>query len=150
MWGHCFHQAKANPSTHWGQETHICISELTIIGSDNDLSPGRRQAIIWTNAGILLIGRLETNFSEILIKIHIFSFAKKHLKMLSGKWLPCCLSLNMLTPDRYGNWFRKLIFKQILLISVFSISCCISGDPFHVNIGLGNCLVLSDTEPMLN
>ena len=26
------------------------------IGSDNDLSPLRRQAIIWTNAGKLLIG----------------------------------------------------------------------------------------------
>ena len=47
--------------------THICVSNLTIIGSDNGLSPGRRQAIIWTNAGLLLIGPLETNFSEILI-----------------------------------------------------------------------------------
>ena len=43
--------------THWGRVTHICVSELTIIGSDNDLSPGRRQAIIWTNGGILLIRR---------------------------------------------------------------------------------------------
>ena len=51
-------------STNWGWATHICISKLTIIGSDNDLSPGRRQAIIWTNDGILLIGPLETNFSE--------------------------------------------------------------------------------------
>ena len=42
--------------THWGRVTHICISRLTITGSDNGLSPGRRQAIIWTNAGILLIG----------------------------------------------------------------------------------------------
>ena len=31
---------------------HICVSKLTIIGSDHGLSPGRRQAIIWTNAGI--------------------------------------------------------------------------------------------------
>ena len=36
------------------------------------LSPGQRQAISWTNAGILLIGTLETNFSEILIEIHTF------------------------------------------------------------------------------
>ena len=42
--------------THWGRVTHICIVKLTVIGSDNGLSPGRRQAIIWTNAGILLIG----------------------------------------------------------------------------------------------
>ena len=40
--------------THWGRVTHICVSKLTIIGSDNDLSPGRHQAITWTNAGILL------------------------------------------------------------------------------------------------
>ena len=58
--------------THWGRVTHICVVKLTIIGSDNGLSPGRRQAIIWTNAGILLIGPLGTNFSEILIEIHIF------------------------------------------------------------------------------
>ena len=54
---------------HWGWVTHICISKLTIIGSDNGLSPGRRQAIIWTNAEILLIGPLVTNFSEILLKL---------------------------------------------------------------------------------
>ena len=51
--------------THWGRVTHICVGKLTIIGSDNGLSPERRQAIIWTNAGILLIGPLGTNFSEI-------------------------------------------------------------------------------------
>ena len=45
--------------------THICIAKLTIIGSDNGLSPGRHQAIIWTTAGILLIGPLGTQFSEI-------------------------------------------------------------------------------------
>ena len=55
--------------THWGRVTHICVNKLTIIGSDNSLSPGRRQAIIWTNARILLIGPLGTNISEILIKI---------------------------------------------------------------------------------
>ena len=55
--------------THWGRVTHICVGNLTIIGSDNGLSPGRRQAIIWTNAGILLIGPLRANFSEILIEI---------------------------------------------------------------------------------
>ena len=56
--------------------THICVGKLTIIGSDNDLSPDRRQAIIWTNAGILLIGTIGTNFSEILSEINIFSFKK--------------------------------------------------------------------------
>ena len=54
--------------THWGRVTHICAGNLTLIGSDNGLSPGQRQAIIWTNAGILLIPNLGTNFSEIFIK----------------------------------------------------------------------------------
>ena len=83
-------------STHWGRVTHICVGELTIIGSDNGLSPGRRQAIIWTNAGILLIGPLGTNFSEISIEILTFSFKKMHLKMASAKWRLFGLGLNEL------------------------------------------------------
>ena len=77
--------------------THICVTELTSIASDNGLSPGRRQAIIWTNAGILLIGPIGTNVNEILIAIHTFSFKKMHLKMSSAKWRPFCLGLNVLT-----------------------------------------------------
>ena len=62
--------------THWGRVTHMCVRNLTIIGSDNGLSPGRRQAIILTNAGILLIVPLGTNFSEIFNNIHTFSSRK--------------------------------------------------------------------------
>ena len=51
--------------THWGRVAHMCVVNLTIIGSDNGLSPGRRQAIIRTNVVILLIGVIGTNFSEI-------------------------------------------------------------------------------------
>ena len=79
--------------THWGRVTHTCVGKLTIIGSDNGLSPGRRQAIIWTNAGILLIWPLGTNLSEILIEIDTFSFKKTNLKMSSRKWRPFCLGL---------------------------------------------------------
>ena len=46
---------------HWSRVTHICVGKLIIIGSDNGLSPARRQAIIWTNAAILLIRPLGTN-----------------------------------------------------------------------------------------
>ena len=81
--------------THWGRVTHICVNKLTVIGSDNGLSPGRSQAIIWTNAGILLIWTLGINFSEILIEIRPFPFKKMHLKMSSGKWRPFCLGLNV-------------------------------------------------------
>ena len=68
------------------------------IGSDNGLLPGRRQAIIWTSAGILLIGPVGTNFSEILIAIQTFSFKEMHFKMSSAKWRPFCLDLNVLIP----------------------------------------------------
>ena len=77
--------------------THICVIKVTIIGSDNGLSPDRRQAIIWTNAGKWSIGPLGSNFDEILIEIHTFSFKKIHLKMASGKWCPFCLGLNVLS-----------------------------------------------------
>ena len=80
-----------------GRVTHICVSKLTIIGSDNGLSPRRRQAIIWTDAGILLIGPLGTSFSEISIEIRTLLLKKMHLKMSSGKWRPFCLGLNVLT-----------------------------------------------------
>ena len=83
--------------THWGRVMHICISKLTINASDNGLSPGRCQAIIWNNAGILSIGPLGTNFSEILIAILIFCFKKMRLKVSSAKWRPFCLGLNVLS-----------------------------------------------------
>ena len=57
---------------------HICISNPTNIGSDNGLAPGRHQAIIWYNAGILLIEPLGSNFSEIVIEIQTISFNKMH------------------------------------------------------------------------
>ena len=88
------------PLTHWGRVTHICVSKLTIIDSDNGLLSHRRQAIIWTNARILLIGPLRTNFSEILIEFRTFSFNKMRLKVSSVKWRPFCLGLNVLSVDK--------------------------------------------------
>ena len=64
----------------WGQVTHIYIDNLTTIGSDNGLSPGRRKAITG---------------------IQIFSFKKMHLKMSSAKWGPLFLGFN-----RAEAWWR--------------------------------------------
>ena len=90
-----------NVLTHWGRVMHVCICNLTTIGSDNGLSPDQRQAIIWTNAGMLLIRTLGTSFSEILIKINSFSLKKMHLKMSSAKWWPFYLGLNVLSKTRW-------------------------------------------------
>ena len=99
--------------THWGRVTHICVSKLTIIGSDNGLSPGRHQAIIWTNAGILLIRTLGTNFSEILLicEILAFSFKKMHLKLSSAKWRPFCHSFNVLS-HRLSLVYYNMIYHE--------------------------------------
>ena len=57
-----------NMLTHWDRVTHICGGNLTIIGSDNVLSPDRREAIIWTNADELSIGpprnKIQWNFNR--------------------------------------------------------------------------------------
>ena len=75
---------------------HIRVSKLTGIGSDNGLSPGRRQAILWTNAGILLIGLIGTNyFSEILIANQIF-IQGNVFENVVWKLSPFCLGLNVL------------------------------------------------------
>ena len=82
---------------HLVRVTYICVGKLTTIGSDNGLSPGRRQAIIWTNAGILLIAPLGINFSEILIAIQAFSLKKTRLKFSSEKRCPFHVGLNVIT-----------------------------------------------------
>ena len=90
--------------TNWGRVTHICVSRLTITGSDNGLSPDRRQAIIWTNAGILFIGPLGTHFSENSIEMLTFSYTKVRLKVSSAKWRPFCLGLNVLNACHSCHW----------------------------------------------
>ena len=98
--------------THWGRVTHICVGKLTIISSDNGLSPERRQVIIWTNSGVLLIGPLGTNFSEILIEIRTFSLKKIRLKMSSAKWRLFGVGLN-----EFMDWFRSLCMIAVLWFS---------------------------------
>ena len=84
--------------THWGRVTHICVSILTIIGSDNGLSPGRRQAIIWTNAKILLYwtlrNKLQWNLnqnSNIFIKENAFESV-------------VCETVAILSQPQYGKY----------------------------------------------
>ena len=77
----------------------MCVSKLTIIDSDSGLSPGWHQAIIWTNAGMLLIGPSGTNFSEMLIEIqYIFIqenvFANVVRKMVAILYQPQCFKWN--------------------------------------------------------
>ena len=99
--------------THWDRVTLICVSKLTITGSDNGSSPDRRQAIILTNARILLIGPLGTNFSEILIEILAFSFKKMRLKVSSAKRRPFCIGVNVLT-----HWRSRVFVRDPNVINL--------------------------------
>ena len=119
--------------THWGRVTHRCVSKLTIIDSDNGLSPGRRQAIIWTNAAILLIGPLGTNFSEIFIEIITFSFKKMRLKVYSAKRRPFCLGLNVLTQPSHRDTVANSVWLLWLVVLDLIIERGISVIIYHSN-----------------
>ena len=110
--------------------THICVSNLAITGSDNGLSPGRRQAITKTNAGIFSIGPLGANFSEILIRIDTFSFKKMRLKVSFAKRRPFYLGLNVLRKmNLYGNTAAILP----CLMELLSMSLKESKLTLHIN-----------------
>ena len=97
---------------HWGQVTNICVGKLSIIGSDNGLSPGRRQAIILTNAGILLIGPPGTYFRVISIGINTISIKEMQLKMSCAKWRSFCLGLNELKHVKNMTIHERPTFSQ--------------------------------------
>ena len=130
--------------THWGRVTHICVSKLSIIGSDNGLSPGRRQAIIWNNAGILLIRTLGTNSNEILREIHTFSFKKMHLKMSSAK-MSAMLSLPQWVKLSCGDLSNmNVIFYSVFMVLKKNVRtqkiCFVNStlDPHHGSSNLAN------------
>ena len=87
-------------------DAHMRRHHRSPFRSDNELSPVRRQAIIWTNADISSIGSLGTNFSEILIEIQTFSLKKMHWKMSSAKWRLFCLGHNVLISNELALSFR--------------------------------------------
>ena len=147
--------------THWGRVTRICVSKVSITVSDNGLSPDRRQAIIWTNVGILLIGPLGTNFSEILIEIQKFSYKKINLKISSAKWRSFCLGLNVFKqvpwqhccrnayksskwPELHISWLHDIWFFDVIAFSESSPEYCTviprraaTSFPFHGSRSLG-------------
>ena len=108
----------------------FCTSQVSSLYAETNgapLSPGRCHAIIWTNAGILLIGPLGTNFSEILNEIDTFSFKKMDLKMSSAKWHPFCLGLNVLMPpyQRLRIWY--LFNFRLLRCNLMTITVHVDG-----------------------
>ena len=91
------------------------------IGSGNGLSPVQRQAITWTNAGLLSTGPLGTIFHEIWIKIQKLSFMKMHLNLSSAQWRPFCpggdelSKINGSSSSTMADCFKKWEKMQIYL-----------------------------------
>ena len=111
-WYDCYQNSIIIPSlTRWGRVTHICASKLTIISSDNGLSPGWRQAIVWTKTGILLVRSSRTNLNEILIETHIFSFKECIWKCL---WE---MMANLSRPQYVDVYGDKYLLDPVLLIA---------------------------------
>ena len=107
--------------THWGWATHICVGKLTIIGSDNGLSPGRHQAIIWTNTGILLIRPWGTNFSDLFYRksnIFIQDNARENVvcEMASISSRPQCVTT--LNDELHSMKIRVMIRMMVMITLV--------------------------------
>ena len=139
--------------THWGRVTHKCVGNLTIIGSDNVLSPGRRQAIIWTNAWISLIGPYGTNCNEILIDILTFSFNKINFRRSSAKWRPFFSRPqcdNQWAPfDRYTMGIRlidKMATFEPIRLAIYKLHLLFGVSHMHNSFMPGDaCICVSKT-----
>ena len=82
------------PLTHCGRVTHIWSVNLSSLVHITDCRLVGAKPL-WTNDAKLSIWPLGTNFNEISIELHIFSFKKMHLKILSSTCQPFCLCLNV-------------------------------------------------------
>ena len=102
--------------THWGRVLHISGCKLIIIGSDNGLSPGRHQATIWTNVGILLIWPLGI---KIQWNINTFPFKKTNLNMSSVKCQLFCLGLNVLIKISIIFCYQSLFIGLYMVVNYF-------------------------------
>ena len=122
--------------THWGRVTHICVGNTTIIGADNGLSPDRRQAIIWTHAGILLIGPLGTKFSEILIVTPTFSFKRVRWKMVAILSRPQCVKRCECTRNLW-DYIDGLVQES----SISTLQCISHGDTAVLHLAIDTYLL---------
>ena len=115
--------------THWGWVSHIWVSKITIIGSDDGLSPGQRHVIIWSNAGIFvnwtLGNKLQWNFHRnqcIFIQENAFENVCEMTAILSQ---PQCVN---------SLWPRDVIWWQGSRSTLAQVmACCLTAPSHHLN-----------------
>ena len=111
---------------------YICVSKLTIFWFA--LSPGWRQAIIWTNAGILLMGPLW----EIVIEIHTFPYETTILFLVVSVSIQGKAFWNFgwkfsSRPPCVGGCFFGLFFNHLLIVENGFIDICQQWSPVIIS-----------------
>ena len=77
--------------------THVCVGKLTIIGPVNGLSPGRCQAIVWANGGILLNSKLRNKLQWNLKRNSYIAIHENAFVIVVCEMVASFLGLNVLT-----------------------------------------------------
>ena len=107
--------------THWDRVTHICVSQLIIIGSDNGLSPDRRQAIIWNKWWNIVIWTLGKKFQwnlnrnlYIFIQENAFENVVWKLAVILSR--PQCVKSYQLFPCCWPPLWRSSLCSRVSLL----------------------------------
>ena len=107
-----------NGLTHlprWGGCIYASLNWV-IFGSGNGLSPVQRQAISWTNTGLLSIELVGASFSGIWILS--FSFKKMQLKRLSAKMAAILSRGRWVKKKRWPNFLPHICIARLQWVKI--------------------------------
>ena len=107
--------------THWGRVPHICVGNLTIIGSYNGLAPTWCQAIIWTNAGTNCNIFIQENATDsvvckmvAILSVSMWSLGMDkyfNLTLFNGSYYLSMPGLELIHAGKRGLWKVTTITK---------------------------------------
>ena len=120
--------------THWGRVTHICVGNLTIIGSDNGLPPGRRQAITWTKCWNI-VNWIPRNKYQWHFNRNSYNFIQENaFENVVCEMASICLGLNLLKHvNTVLHQAVDIIIEFIHVyqrLLIYSIWCVLQKKPF--------------------
>ena len=92
---HMYHETVIILMSHSGRLTHICVSKLTLIGSDKAWHLVGTKPLSELMLGYCWLDPQEQNSAKFNQNSYII-IKKIHLKMSSWYWWPFCLGLNVI------------------------------------------------------
>ena len=118
-----FHNRKMSIAiAHWGRVTHICVDKLIIIGSDNGLSPDRRQASHYLNQCSIIVNWILANIFQWKFNqntaIFIEDYARENVvcEMASTLSRPQCVKTAINNPTTNSTF--QIVFTRFSLCAV--------------------------------